>query len=59
MKKIIDYYICRHEYICDLSTKVSELIADGWQPYGVPSMELPRNETDSFHHYQPMVKYED
>lgn len=51
--KIVDYFIETGVSAGDLSEKVREDIADGWQPYGEPFIDIRREG-----YCQALMKYE-
>ncbi len=56
MSKITAYHVVKKGYNLDLEDAVSELIAEGWQPFGSVSY-CPGTLYSTECYVQPMVKY--
>lgn len=59
--KIIAHRIIKEENIEKLSSKLNEMMEDGWEPFGGPVLEMitPEDSTNYSNLRQAMVKYEE
>ena len=58
MQKITDYKVVSATALIDLSDLVIEAIADGWQPNGPATSDLPVTGHQQNRFTQTLVKYE-
>ena len=55
-KKIVDYRVIAANFYALLGREVSDMIKQGWQPYGDPYSTVYQGSNN---HYQAVVKYEE